>query len=332
MTVETLILRCDADARVGHGHVARCRALARALRAWRPLFAGAFDAHARAALAAEGLDVRETPPIAADDFAWAGAHDAARCAVLVDSYEFTAAQGAHLGAAGLRWGAFDDYNALDFSGARFVINFRVGAERWARYAARVCLLGAGVMPVSAALVALRARLAGRRPPAGGVVRVLAAIGGSDRHGAGRQLAADFAGHADLLLTLVDVNDELRGAALPGNVRAVPRVPDLAALLGDADVVVSGGGRTKYEACFLGLPTVVINQTEGEAQDTALLEQAGLCLRAADAWKVCAGVGPPAVRAALARGAALRAACLSAFPDDPTARLVEGLERALLSPA
>ncbi|MGQ0553982.1 MAG: hypothetical protein ACT4PU_12285, partial [Planctomycetota bacterium] len=163
----TLIFRCDADADIGHGHVARCRELARHLGRWQPLFAGHFDHTARSELLAAGLPILARPRLGEDDLSSlraaaaclpvAGAAAPAGTVVLCDSYAFEPRHAAQLQAAGLRWGAFDDYNAFDFRGARLLINFRVGAERWGRYAAEVCLLGVGYMPVSTALVQLRGR-------------------------------------------------------------------------------------------------------------------------------------------------------------------------------
>ncbi|MGQ0553116.1 MAG: hypothetical protein ACT4PU_07835 [Planctomycetota bacterium] len=169
--------------------------------------------------------------------------------------------------------------------------------------------------------------------------MLACIGGSDRHGAGRRLVEEFADGRAGTLTLVDVNGEFAGrvpsapTAQPASqaVTIVPRTPDLAQLLARCDVAVTGGGRIKYEACFLGLPTIVLSQTPAEAEDTALLAGQGLCVPAGNAWELPVGAVSTAIAAGWSRRLALRRACFATFPADPTQRLVAAVEAALLSP-
>jgi spore coat polysaccharide biosynthesis predicted glycosyltransferase SpsG len=130
---------------------------------------------------------------------------------------------------------------------------------------------------------------------------------------------------------------LRGFGHESSV-AVQR-PDLAADFAWADICVSGGGLTKYEAAYLGVPVGVLSQTSEQADETRRFASHGLAL---DLGLWCE-TGERELRDGLARlyrdaglRDALGATGLRIFPDDPTARAAESvgsvIERAAASGA
>jgi hypothetical protein len=65
--------------------------------------------------------------------------------------------------------------------------------------------------------------------------------------------------------------------LPRNVSCLPLQPSLTPLRASADLLLSGGGRLKYEAGFALVPNAALSQTPLQAADTAILAGVGVTL-------------------------------------------------------
>jgi len=100
---------------------------------------------------------------------------------------------------------------------------------------------------------------------------------------------------------------------------------VASALAEADAVISGGGLMKYEAAYTGLPVAALSQTVHEHLETKSFAAAGLGF--------AIGLGEAMSDAELGAQldaflddhqllAALRAACLEVFPEDPTGAVAD----------
>jgi len=324
-----VLVRCDGTEDTGLGHVSRCLALAEALeeRGAATLFCGAFGERAAGLLTAAG---RPSQP-AAPDLAEL-ARERGCSAIVLDSYALDAQTLEALAPArtGLGLLVIDDFAAFaEYPAGAIVLNFTVVARDLV-YRGRdlVRLLGPEHLLVRRALRELRAReRTVRRPPR----HVLMALGGGDPFG----LAVGLAG--TLTRAFPELTVHLPASAygeLPERVTALDDA-QLAPGFAWADIAVTGGGLTKYEAAYLGVPPLAISQSDGEAADTERFVAAGL---GADAGHA-ASTGPEDRERALlryVRDAALhdrlRAAAARVFPTDPTARVAEiVLETALMRP-
>lgn len=329
-----IVFACDGTAATGLGHVGRCLALAQAFQdlGWPVRLWGAFDAAAQGALSAaqvpfevHGGGVAGSPPSAI------AARLGSPALLLVDSYSV---DGRWLEAARRDLGApvvyFDDFHALDAYPCDAVINAALRALPGDYGPGPELLLGPGCMVFSRAHRALRA---GARPRDGRVRRVAICVGGVDLHGLTLRALQALPRRADLEVVVVlgqpDGSEEGLRAALGAWPRGELRLREasLAAIFHAADVCITGGGRTKYEAAYLGAPALVLSQNAGQALDSRDFAARGLC--------VDLGLGPELDDAQL--GARLRAALgdaallartslagLGAFPAACTERLAEAL--------
>ncbi len=307
-----VLVRCDGTEETGLGHVSRCLALAEALeeRGVASLFRGAYSDRARGLLAEAGMPTVEDAP-----------RDCR--AVVVDSYSVTAEDLALLAPA--RTGAallvIDDFAALDeYPAGALILNFTVGAAELDYRGERlVRLLGPAHLLLRRALRELH----GRRTPQREARRVLLALGGSDRFGLTGELAA--------ALTDTDPGLTVRIAAgehgpLPERASVLPP-GQLTDGFAWADIAVTGGGLTKYEAAYLGVPPLIVSQSDGEHAETQAFVRAGL--------GVDGGHGATVLREDRARSVArfvhdvelhdrLRRTAAAVFPDDPTALVAQAL--------
>lgn len=327
--MQTLVLRCDANSETGLGHLARCRDLARLLRQQLPelrlVFAGDFTDYGHSMLAPHAFEV----------FALAGGEQllpeqlgpalGGDARLLVDSYRIEQPVLDALAAWPAPWGVFDDFGHFDYAGAQLVINTRVGASA-APYRAVQAAIGPGYFPATPELQQVRAQRARASLPAPGTILVF--IGGHDQYRVGPELAQAAADTFPSARVVCVQEQPL--AESSSRIEQRPLSPDLSPLLAEADLVLAGGGRLKYEALFCQVPCGSVSQTTGQAEDTAELASRGLCVdlgacaqfdaalvseRLAELWQ------PPAL-------AAMQSAQAREFPADAGASLARLTSSAL----
>ncbi|HLK11867.1 MAG TPA: hypothetical protein VKW76_10835 [Candidatus Binatia bacterium] len=330
------VLRCDAGPDVGHGHLGRCLALAEAAgeRGVRCRFVGRFDAAAHTRIARAGAERVEASAAtgSAEDAAATAACARGAALLVVDGYRFDASWLDRVAPArtGVPLLVVDDFARLPrHPDDAVVVNFGVRAAALAYAGERVTVLRGPRWFL--ARRALRATRRGRRPPAEPPRRVLLSIGGYDPHGLAARVARALAQHADLEVRIVcgtpPAGAEALAAAAPGRVRLEVGLDGLAESLAWADACVTGGGLTKYEAAYAGVPVAALAQTEDQALENAACAAHGLC--------VDLGFGPAVDDGALgrrlagfladpARRAALRAASRASFAADSTGAVLDAV--------
>jgi len=284
-----ILLRADAGASIGAGHVMRCLALAEALQDMG--FAGHFVAAAlpealEERLRASGMAVHRIAgqPGSAEDLAatLAVAGAVGAVAVVVDGYSFGAEWRAGLAASGLCVLAFDDAGTGEPLHADLIVNaapdaaglpYGVGNPKAVR------LLGPAYAPlrreVRAAATAAKAPLAER-------MALLVTFGGSDPLGLSAPVLARLAPALPPEVRL----DVAVGGAAPNagavedaarpfgeRVRVHRDTPHMGQLMAEAGLAVSAAGTTTAELAAIGTPAVLVtiadNQDEAARQSEAL---------------------------------------------------------------
>lgn len=287
-------LRVDASTQIGTGHVARCLALAQALRA-----AGAMPhfvlrdlgmdaaSHIRAA----GFEVTRLPsparPWRGDSdiahAAWAGVgqeEDAADTMqalssrspswVIVDHYAFDATwHRAIARALGCRLAAIDDLadRSLDVS---VLIDHNFAGDHRAKYHARITDQVAILGGPRHALLGPAYADAPRCEVGDDVTSIGVFMGGSDAGGYSLMAlsaieAVGFAGEVEVAATSANPGlQELRAAVAqrPGTALSLD-LPDLAAFFARHDLQIGAGGGATWERCCIGAPTLAVVVAENQ---------------------------------------------------------------------
>ena len=326
-----IAIRTDASIRIGSGHVARCLALAEALRdraATVEFVCRERSGHLCDAIADRGFAVHRLPPepeYPADDADETMAALSAERRVdwlVVDHYALGAEWERRLRPRAERILAIDDLADRDHD-ADLLLDQNYFADAGARYRGRVpphcgLLLGPRYAPLRPEFARARAQLRRRD---GMVRRVLVCFGGADEH---NFTAAALTALARFALERVDVvvgRSNPHADAIAAFCGAMPQVrlwhpaDNMAELMAAADLSIGAGGGMNWERACLGLPSLVFAAADNQSPVIAALLAGGLALgRAAvaapDAQTIEAALRVACAAPALVQGLATRSAALT----------------------
>ncbi|WP_448254744.1 hypothetical protein [Ottowia oryzae] len=239
------------------------------------VFWGDYDAFAARLLSQYRLSVLLTPAPALD--AGGVADTRAVCSdfdvVLLDSYALDQRYIDGLKGRACRLALMDDDQRHDLNGADLVICFRAGAEAL-DYGARCQLLGPSYFPAKPELSTLRAcnlSLPADRP----IERVLVFLSGGD-------LGAQYLPAVLHALDSAGVRvSYLAANPLPSlasqQARHIALTPAIESVYAQCDLVLCGGGLTKYECAFAGIANACLSLTTLQNQDTRIMATLGFTL-------------------------------------------------------
>jgi len=266
-----ILLRADASAAMGTGHVMRCFALLEVLqeRGHACRVAQAETTPAIMALLAErGLPVTALPDPAGSPADLAATLALPADAIILDGYHFDEAYRAGLAGSGKPILAWDDGTPPIALHATLVVNAS-SAARAEEYAIRApgatLLLGPRYIPLRRDI----RRLIGLPKPADG--HLLLTFGGSDPLGLTapvlRALAPRFSGRIEAVLG-GSVDDpgpaEAAAALVPDRVRLHRDTPRIGDLMRGARLAVSAAGGTLAELAALHTPSLLVVVAENQS--------------------------------------------------------------------
>ncbi|HYX69142.1 MAG TPA: UDP-2,4-diacetamido-2,4,6-trideoxy-beta-L-altropyranose hydrolase [Terriglobales bacterium] len=310
-TGQNLLIRADADPQMGTGHVMRCLALAQAWQenAGSVEFLMAATAPAiTERLRAERMQVRTATAAAGSAADTAAtiirARELGAAWVVMDGYQFHAAYQSALKQAGLKVLWVDDYGHAGRYCADLVLNQNLYAAE-ALYAQRE----AGVRLLLGARYALLRREFLRwrewqRSTPEQASKVLITMGGADAAGASTHFV-------EALQQLAWPGLEVTVVAGPANPRAheledlcrragkafhvVSAGNDMPELMSWSDAAAAAAGSTSVELLFMGLPAVMVVQSENQQRVADTLNARGLALNLGGAREVSAAQAAESLR-------------------------------------
>jgi len=277
-TTARVAIRTDAGPEIGLGHARRCLTLAGALRELgvESVFVLAGGRRACEWLEASHFEVVPVEPARDLDATLEHCRVHEARVIVVDSASLGTAYLTTLAAAGLRVVVIDDLADHDLP-VDLVVNGSAGAERLPyRGASRTRFL------LGPRHVLLRAQFgqAGTRSVPDRARRVLITVGGGDPS----DLTSRLVGWTTRALGAVEQDvvvgpfgartGALQAAAAAGRVVLHEDPKDLAALMLEADMALSGGGQTAYELAATGTPAVAIRLADNQTLNLTALAEAG----------------------------------------------------------
>jgi UDP-2,4-diacetamido-2,4,6-trideoxy-beta-L-altropyranose hydrolase len=286
-----LLIRADADIRMGTGHLMRCLALA---QAWNDAGGTAIFLTAcrlqvlNARLVAEGVWVESLAATPGSHGDAEETHEAARrlgaAWVVLDGYHFSGGFQRSVRQGGLRVLAIDDYGHAGHYEADLVLNQNLHAHE-DLYRDRE--------PYTGLLLGTRFALLRRefrkwhgwtREVPETARKVIVTLGGSDPDGVTLKVieAIGQVGLAGLEAVIVvgagnprlgELEALAQGTA--STVRVRTNITDMPELMAWADVAVAAGGTTTWERAMLGLPSLVIVLADNQKELAEASERNGI---------------------------------------------------------
>ena len=284
-----LIIRADANSRMGTGHVMRCLALA---QYWmthcgdvRMLSCCNCDV-IRSRLKADGIDLVSLdaahPAVGDLELTLKNADEWDADWIVADGYHFDLAFQQGIRQGGRKLLLIDDYNHLDRYDADILLNQNVGAEHL-----DYSLGHGGRRLLGSRYALLRKEFVQTRPPVRPydqkANRVLVVFGGADPDNVTLKVlkALNTIDDSDMRVRAVvgGANphmDLLRSESEAWSERfeILQNVMDMPALMLWADLAVSAGGSTCWELCYSGVPALILILAENQKTVTAGLAAAG----------------------------------------------------------
>ena len=279
------LLRCDATASGGVGHLVRCLAVGEAARrrGWDVALAGSIEVPlARRLAEAAGIPIVPASDEDADGLTRL-ARDRRAQVLHVDHYDLTADLWPAVRGAGVVLSSMED-GPFGRRAADIVVDSALGAEQAGREpdgSARV-LLGIRYAPLRTAVLTAR-EAAVRRGVSGGAPAVLVVLGGTDAIGVTATVVRMCAMSAMPLAELTVVAPEDRWPAVraswtrPEPLNLLGPLDDLPALAAHHDVVVSAAGTTMWELACIGTPAALVAVTENQNLGYARAVAAGVAV-------------------------------------------------------
>ena len=168
----------------------------------------------------------------------------------------------------------DDFGLIDSSEASTTINFTVDATNYT-YNSQTNLLGPEYFLCDERLSSVRRKNLEELQKPLKKSRILIAIGGHDRLNMGPELALLFAQLNKADITLLGRYDQSQAINSP-NINSITFTQDMSLLYHQTDLVISGGGLTKYESAYCAIPNIVLAQTQDQYDESVSFEEKGLC--------------------------------------------------------
>ncbi|MGH7931134.1 MAG: UDP-2,4-diacetamido-2,4,6-trideoxy-beta-L-altropyranose hydrolase [Candidatus Binatia bacterium] len=280
-----LLVRADADAEKGIGHVMRCLALVEAwcMRGGLVYFLSRCNETLRERIQAAGASLLPLPEDADLEATFSSLTDVKASFVVLDGYDFAVDYQSALRAAGCRLMVIDDTVRLSRYDADILLNQNLGAARldYNCNADAALLLGPEYALLRREFIVWRSRLHTVPETAR---KILVTLGGSDHDNvtlkvinALRQLEI-----ARLQIRVVagPANphiQELRNAAavFPGRLELLTCISEMAPLMAWADLAMTAAGSTCWELACVGLPAVTLIVAENQRAIAEELDAAGV---------------------------------------------------------
>lgn len=269
---------CNASKKTGYGHLSRCLNIAREISNTVDKstvhFIGEFDSFSKVRINNLGFKLLSTIPQLKQTSVFIFDNYALEKKIFIDVKE-----------KGHKVCIIDDFDQYNYDFVDLIINFRFNAHKFCMQTP-AHRLGLEFFSFSQELTKLRTEKM-MQPRSEKLDTVLIFIGGDDRY----RVANKVIGAVDQLLTnkkiflLSKQSDHIN--MKHNTLEIVNFVEDMSTLYESVDLVINGGGVTKYESGYCLLPNCAVSQTSEQHLDTIELADANLTfdLGLADGIKV-----------------------------------------------
>ena len=275
-----VIFCCDANTKSGLGHFSRSLNLAKGLvrknQELRVLFIGDYSEFAKEILIKSNIDHLEQPDLFTNPRSLESYLNN-ETSFFLDSYEINQSWLNGICEMTNRVLMFDDFNELDYSGVLLVVNFRACSSLF-DYNAKNSLCGLPYTPLKVELEAVRDHKNKNISQENNCIMIF--ISGTDRHNVGIKILSLLDSHLEGK-QLIYIGKDKYAAAPSGKNEIVSKenVADIEVIYTKSDVAITGGGFSRYEAAYCGIPSLTVSQTNEQGDDIVIFSEENLTVNA-----------------------------------------------------
>jgi spore coat polysaccharide biosynthesis predicted glycosyltransferase SpsG len=272
------LFRCDADQKNGFGHFSRCLNLARGIKTKDPdadlFFFGNFNKFAANLLEIYKISQISIPSSLNNDYTYqlniANEYDY----FILDSYLIDQDYIDCFSNQIFKFVKIDDFNNLNLREVDLTVNFCFRAHEFSYLSKKVCL-GVSYFPVREELKSIRIKNEAHLNQS--IQKVVIFIGGTDHYNVGEKIMISLNEvFSNIQINLISSQPSNNDFDTSRNVISyLPVIPEIETYLADTDVVITGGGLTKYECAYCCIPNASLTQTAEVYAEAQSFAQAGL---------------------------------------------------------
>jgi len=264
-----ILFRCDQNQISGFGHFSRCLNLARHLSFIDGVtvsFLGNYEAFSLQLLKQYKIDYRN---ILSTDFSFFDTSFYNHFThLVVDSYLINEQYIQKTTKLDLFTIFIDDTNIYNYRDVNLVINIRLAVEHF-KYGSKKVITGAPYFIFKPEFLDIRKQKIEKQK----IERILIFIGGA---------VVEDSLIIKLVDTIFEINNKLTIDIIGKEITSINKIVnfhpptfDIEKLYKKTDLVINGGGLTKYECCFMGIPSASFATTLLQHEDSNILENIGL---------------------------------------------------------
>jgi len=273
--LQNFLIRCDANKNNGFGHFSRCLNLARGIRHKLPkariVFLGDYDNVPTQLIEKYKMVKKALFDSINDEVNYSRDFDY----FILDSYYIDQNYIDRYCEEPIKFIKIDDFNNLNLEQVEVVVNFCLRGTS-IKYRSKKQYLGVTYFPVSEEFKLLRLRNMNQFKDR--VDKVLVFLGAADKHNTSFKmvnLLDKVLNNATISLITFQDQIQLHKSNYNNEIEYLPLSPDMGKYLEKTDVVITGGGLTKYECAYSCIPNASLTQTVEQDEEVQTFAKAGL---------------------------------------------------------
>jgi len=273
--LQNFLIRCDANKNNGFGHFSRCLNLARGIRHKLPkakiVFLGDYDKVPTQLIEKYKMVKKGLFELINDEVNFSRDFDY----FILDSYYIDQNYIDRYCEEPIKFIKIDDFNNLNLEQVEVVVNFCLRGTS-IKYRSKKQYLGVTYFPVSEEFKLLRLRNMNQFKDR--VDKVLVFLGAADKHNTSFKmvnLLDKVLNNATISLITFQDQIQLHKSNYNNEIEYLPLSPDMGKYLEKTDVVITGGGLTKYECAYSCIPNASLTQTVEQDEEVQTFAKAGL---------------------------------------------------------
>jgi len=272
---DTFLIRCDANKKNGFGHFSRCLNIARGIKHKLPkatiVFLGDYNNVAAQLIGKYKMLKQEHFDSIDDEMNFTRDFDN----FILDNYFIDQDYIDRYCTESMKFIKIDDFNDLNLKNVEVVVNFCLRGNSF-NYGSKTKCLGLKYFPVREEFKKIRLKNISQFKNR--VDNILVFLGAADQHNSSHTMVKLLDKVLNnVTISLISAHEEspIHSSFNNNKIKYLPLSPFMEKYFEKSDVVITGGGLTKYECAYNCIPNASLTQTIEQDEEVKTFSEAGL---------------------------------------------------------